>query len=68
MTNNAEAARTSRRAALEELRDTLAIQLDSDPTAALAKEYRGTLADLAALEEHDPKGGEGGETPADEEW
>ena len=46
---NAKAAKESRRAALEQLRDTLAEQLDKDPTAALATEYRRTLNDLAEL-------------------
>ena len=67
--SNLEAARTSRRAALEELRDTLAEQLDTATTnvhAQLAAQYRATLADIAALDEEEALEEGAGESPPDE--
>ena len=53
MTSNAEAAKSgNQRLALEVLRDTLALQLDTTEAAIhaqLAAQYRATLAELAAL-------------------
>lgn len=64
MPSNLEAAQTgNRRAALEQLRDTLAAQLDSTDTAThaqLAAQYRATLAELDEL------GAGTEETPADD--
>jgi hypothetical protein len=55
MASNREAAASgNHRAALETLRDTLAMQLDTTESAIhaqLAAQYRATLAELAALPE-----------------
>lgn len=68
--NNREAARSSHRAALEALRDTLAEKLDTTEAqihAQLAAQYRATLSELAAMAEDEP-GESHGEAPADEEF
>ena len=73
MTNSEAAATNDRRAALVELRTTLARQLDettSNVHAQLSAQYRATLADIAEIDEAAKLEGEdadGGSTSTQDE-